>query len=201
MKHAARLKSWACRYWNSLSFVGLIVGLLFFAVSLTPSLLPRTFVVQGILSGLALAIGYGIGNLVLGLWRYLQIPEVQGKPQKVIKWILGTVVVLLSIGFLWHTTIWQNSIRGLMGMEPAASAYAGRVAPIAFLVGALLIGLGWVVGSAFRFFSRRISRVVPPRVSKVISLVVVGILVVTFVRGVLAKRALTGRRCDVLKNG
>lgn len=45
------------RQWDSFSFIGLVVATLFFAVSLTPSLLPRHYPVQGILSGFALAAG------------------------------------------------------------------------------------------------------------------------------------------------
>lgn len=47
--------SWAGRYGPSFSYVGLVIATLFFAASLSPSLLPRHFAVQGILSGLALA--------------------------------------------------------------------------------------------------------------------------------------------------
>ena len=38
----------------------------FFAASVTPSLLPREFIVQGIESGFALAIGYGVGVFLSG---------------------------------------------------------------------------------------------------------------------------------------
>jgi uncharacterized membrane protein len=47
---------------RSFSTPGLILGLVFFSVSLTPSLLPREDVVQGILSGIVFVAGYGIGG-------------------------------------------------------------------------------------------------------------------------------------------
>ena len=40
-------KSWPRRYWTSFSYVGLILAALFFATSLSPSLLPRFYPVQG----------------------------------------------------------------------------------------------------------------------------------------------------------
>lgn len=43
---------------------GLVFAGLFFAASLSPSLLPRDAIVQGLLSGLTLALGYGIGAAV-----------------------------------------------------------------------------------------------------------------------------------------
>jgi uncharacterized membrane protein len=47
--------------WNHAGTVG---GLLFLAVSLMPSLLPRTWLVQGLVTGISYAFGYGIGVLV-----------------------------------------------------------------------------------------------------------------------------------------
>src|SRR5512134_884128 len=42
---------------------GVTIGVLFFCTSLTPSLLPRPWLAQGLISGVALAIGYGIGSV------------------------------------------------------------------------------------------------------------------------------------------
>src|SRR6185503_3806114 len=70
---AHRLSVWSIRVWATFSYVGLAAAAMFFAASLTPSLLPRNFAVQGILSGFALAVGYGFGVLVDGLWNYLEI--------------------------------------------------------------------------------------------------------------------------------
>ncbi len=52
---------------RGLSLVGVLVGTVFFAVSLSPSLLPRPFAVQGILSGVSFALGYGLGVAALSL--------------------------------------------------------------------------------------------------------------------------------------
>ncbi len=48
-----------------LDFVGIAFGALFFCLSLTPSLLPRDWLFQGLIGGVNAAIGYGIG--VFGL--------------------------------------------------------------------------------------------------------------------------------------
>lgn len=59
--------------WHSFSFGGLVLGALFFSASLTPTLLPRNFLTQGVLSGSALAAGYGIGVFGGWLWAYLEL--------------------------------------------------------------------------------------------------------------------------------
>jgi uncharacterized membrane protein len=51
------------RLWRSFSPAGMVLGTLFFAASLTPSLIPRTYLTQGVLSGCAMAAGYGLGVL------------------------------------------------------------------------------------------------------------------------------------------
>ena len=55
------IKGCIIRLWHLFSTVGLLVGTLFFAASLTPSLNPRSVLVQGVLSGFCLAAGYGVG--------------------------------------------------------------------------------------------------------------------------------------------
>lgn len=52
----------------------LVLGTLFFAASLTPSLTPRITVAQAVLSGMCLAAGYGLGVLLRWLWGYLELP-------------------------------------------------------------------------------------------------------------------------------
>lgn len=68
------------RFWRlvlSFSASGLVLGTLFFAASLTPSLLPRTYVTP--LSGVAMACGYGLGVLLAALWFWLELPEAKDR--------------------------------------------------------------------------------------------------------------------------
>ncbi|MHB8968851.1 MAG: alpha-L-rhamnosidase-related protein [Pirellulaceae bacterium] len=73
------IQSLVRRCWATFSYVGLVVATLLFAASLTPSLLPRHFAVQGLLSGLALAVGYGVGVFSVWLWDYLELRKPKGR--------------------------------------------------------------------------------------------------------------------------
>jgi uncharacterized membrane protein len=64
--------------WHSFSTSDLLLGTLFFAASLTPSLLSRSYLTQGVLSGFSLAAGYGIGVFGHWLWAYLELPLTEG---------------------------------------------------------------------------------------------------------------------------
>ena len=184
------LQTWMRRYCSSFSFVGLIVAALFFAVSLLPSLLPRLYVFQGLLSGMALAIGYSVGVFGVWLWHYLELPQPGDKIQLVIKWLLTSIVALICCYFLWRTTVWQNSIRELMEMEPVPTAYPVRIVPIAIVVAAILIAVARIIGKCGRFVHVKLNRFVPRRVSIVLSTVVLTVLLVTIVNGVLARNVL-----------
>src|SRR5947209_5361484 len=79
------------RYVVSLSGVGLALGALFFAAALTPTLVPRSYLIQGVLAGTCFAIGYELGILWRWLWRYLELPELS--PQ-----LRSAVNVALAVG-------------------------------------------------------------------------------------------------------
>ncbi|MEM7317320.1 MAG: alpha/beta-hydrolase N-terminal domain-containing protein, partial [Planctomycetota bacterium] len=77
------MKDWSKRYWKSFSFVGLVVATLFFSASVTPSLLPRNYLVQGLLSGFAIAMGYGVGICLVVLYEFLQFRRPTERLQKI----------------------------------------------------------------------------------------------------------------------
>jgi uncharacterized membrane protein len=185
-----QLPPFLARFWASFSFVGLAVATLFFAASLTPSLLPRHFAVQGILSGFALAVGYGVGVFFTWLWRYVDAPQPNAKVERVGKWITTIVVSCVTCTFLWRDSIWQNSIRERMEMHPVESIYPWWVALIALAAGIVLVATARGLRNLWCFVDRKISRVVPPRVSHVVSTVVVVIGLVLIANDVVARLAL-----------
>lgn len=185
-----KLKAALWQQWLSFSYVGLVVGTLFFAASLTPSLLPRHYLVQGLMSGLAAAIGYYLGLGLVLLWLAMELPRPSAGLQRLGKLVTTLGVAAVAFSFLWRATVWQNSIRELMEMEPVVSAYPFEVAVIAFIVAAIMILVVRLIAFLWRWLNRRISRLVPKRVSYVITtiLVVLGLLLV--VNKIFAKAAL-----------
>ena len=115
----------------SFSIAGLVLGTLFFAASLTPSLLPRTYVTQGLLSGVAMGCGYGLGVLFECLWRWLELPEPTGRMRLRMTGAAGAICGVIVLVFLWRTAEWQNSIRAIMQLPPIETAhplYVGLIA-------------------------------------------------------------------------
>src|SRR5690606_22255751 len=106
------------RLWRSFSTIGVLLGTLFFAVSLTPSLLPRGPLVQGVLSGASAAAGYGLGVLLGWLWQRLRLPPLPWRRLRVVKLVELAACAAVAAVFLWRAAGWQDTIRALMGMEP-----------------------------------------------------------------------------------
>ncbi len=176
--------------WTRFSIVGLLAGTLFFALSLTPSLVPRAPVMQGILCGVALAAGYGVGVLAVWLWSYLELPRPSPRTERLVTIAAAALSALVAAVFLWQATAWQNSVRMLMEMEPAGTAQPLTVGAIALLLFAVLLGVAKLFRRTFGLLSRRLQRYVPRRVSNVVGVVVAVALFWSIIDGVLVRYAL-----------
>jgi uncharacterized membrane protein len=122
---------WLARFRRSLPVSGLILGTLFFAASLTPTLIPRSFLAQGALSGMAFAMGYAIGVLGRWLWRYMELPQPGGRTLSTARLVAAAGCALVAVWFLSRAAGWQNSIRELMGLKPVDTAHPFEVGLIA----------------------------------------------------------------------
>ena len=173
-----------------ISHPGAVMGILFFAASLTPSLLPRPWLLQGIISGIALALGYCVGAGMARFWRYLELPMPSERPST--RWLRGlalAAVLALACVFLWRMTEWQNSIRDLMEMPPVESMHRAWVTGLATAVAlGILILVGAIVWLCWRA-AAVLSRVIPRRIAMAISVVLVGFVLVTLVNGFDVKQA------------
>jgi uncharacterized membrane protein len=184
------MRSWITRFWRSLSAGGLVLGTLFFVASLTPTLIPRTYLTQGVLSGACLAVGYGIGVGWRWLWAYMELPEPREWLLVAFKIVVAAVCAVIALLFLWWTAEWQNSIRQLMQLEPVTSAHPVEVCLIAIVTFVVVIALARLFKAISRWISERAGRFVSRRVSKVIGFGVAILLFWTIASGVLFRYVL-----------
>lgn len=178
------------RLWYSLSAPGLLLGTLFFAVSLSPSLIPRPFLLQGLLSGIALAAGYGLGVFFCWLWQFMQLPVAHGRWRRWLKLGFGLVCLGVAITFLVQAAHWQDHVRGLMELPPAETARPLTVGLLALLVFVALLALTRLLRWFKRSLARHMGRIMPPRVALVLGALVTVTIVWGLVSGVLARLAL-----------
>lgn len=174
---------------RQVSLPGLAFGVLFFALSLTPSLIPRGFLVQGILSGCAFAVGYAVGATIDWTWQYLgfRLPE---RLNRVL--ILVTLVVCIVVaGYcLSQAAGWQNIVRDAMGERRLEVSHPLMVVAVALLPAIVLTVLGTLVTTSVRKVAALLRRLLPPRVAFLGSLTIVGVVVALLFSGVLLRGVL-----------
>jgi len=184
--HAYPLRSWLARRHTrrredtgadrpsltSLSSPGLLVGTLFFAFSLTPSLLPRSALMQGIVSGVSFTAGYALAVVGEALWQYLELPVPKGRRRRIVQGVAWVACIVTAAVFLLEASEWQNSIRALMQMPPAEGARPLTVGVAAFALVAVALLVARLFRLTYRVAARFLARYVPPRVSTLLGLVV-----------------------------
>ncbi len=179
------------RFLSSLCGSGLWLGTLFFAASLTPSLVPRGALLQGLLSGVAFALGYGIGVALRAGWRFLHLPA--WDESRIGRWAkVGAALVCVVIAgfFLWHASAWQNSVRLPMGMDAVDSARPMLVGGVAASIAVVAILLARVFKAMARGVTHLLDRVAPRRVSAIAGIVVALMLFWAIGNGVLLRAGL-----------
>ncbi|MET4797495.1 putative membrane protein [Bradyrhizobium sp. LB11.1] len=173
----------------SLSGVGLMLGALFFAAALTPTLIPRSYLTQGTLAGGCFAIGYFAGVLWRRLWHYLELPEPSAHARSIANALVAAFCVLVVIVFLWRTAEWQNSIRTVMKMAPVETAHPFKVCAIALITFVVLLVLGRLFTLIARFLAARIRHVIPRKVANVIGVLIAALLFWSIASNVLIRTA------------
>lgn len=173
-----------------LSPAGLLLGSLFLVASLTPSLIPRTTAMQGLLAGLSFSAGYALGVFLRWLWAYLELPPSRGSVAPRTKNALYVICLVLVAWALWRAPHWQNHVRAVFGMPAAEGSDSLEVGTVAALVFALLLAAARFLRLLSARFSRGLARVLPRRVAHVLGVGAVVLLVIVLSNNVVLRVAL-----------
>jgi uncharacterized membrane protein len=181
-------KPWWERHYT---FTGTAVGLVFIWLSLTPSLLPRGPLFQGIVSGAAGAIGYGIGVFAVWLVRYMRSKDTS-PPAPRQAWI-GLVVIGIvgQIVMIIYFHVWQDDVRDLNGVPRLGFWDHPLTAVLSIVVLFVFVEIGQLIGRLVRFLVRKGDRFVPPRISAVIVVGLLLALTIALLNGVVARVAMS----------
>ena len=181
-------RPWWLRHYT---FTGTAVGLMFLWSSMTPSLLPRGPLFQGLVSGAAGAIGYGLGVFAVWLVRYMRSKDTS-PPAPRWAWIaLGVIGIIGQILMIIWFHVWQDDVRDLMGV-PRLGFWDHPLAAILSIVTLfVLVEIGQLVGKLVRFLVRQLNRFAPPRVSAVVVVVLLLALTIALLNGVVVRFAMS----------
>lgn len=179
---------WLPRY----TWSGILGAVVLGSASLTPSLLPRGWVLQGLVAGVTAAIGYGIGVTVAWFVAELtedRVPEgVRRRAWQVLA-VAGTLAVL---GMLWLGAGWQRDVHALMGLDAPEGYSSVGIVVLAVLAFALVLAVARGIRRLGRGLVRGFGRVLPRRVARPLGVLAATALVVVLLDGVLFQGLVNG---------
>ncbi|HET6532214.1 MAG TPA: alpha/beta-hydrolase family protein [Actinoplanes sp.] len=184
-----------------LGMAGSFFAVSFFCAALTPSLLPRSWFFQGMVSGLTAAIGYGLGATVGALTRL----AVRRRYPRTARWYWYLFLIyapVIGVVFLALGTKWQQELRDRLGMPRLATYDLIRIGAVSLLTFAVLVLIARALRLATRRLARLAGRWVPKPVAYAAAVVVVSYLVIGLVDGFLSNQLLAAAdRTASLANG
>lgn len=155
-------------------------------ISLTPSMLPRTGLFQGVLCALTGLLGYGLGAL-LG-WLISSSRTTTQAPGRTAGRGVGIVALVLMVTGLILYQLWQAGQRSMLEMTPQSSWQLIWIPVVGLLLFAVLLivsrSVRWFVG----WLLERIEKILPRRVAAVLAVLVVGLGLVLMGNRVLLQR-------------
>src|SRR5690554_1878944 len=107
-------------YLARFSLAGAWTALAWFCLATTPSLLPRTWLYQAVVSGLSLVAGYAVGVVAVALWRRLGFStRLAPRWRRLSRQLLGGAALVAIPTFLALGARWQDETRAWFGMPSA----------------------------------------------------------------------------------
>ena len=164
---------------------GTIGAVLFYCVSLTPSLLPRPWWLQAVVAAVTAAVGYGLGALIG--WAVRAAGLRPSARATFVSWIAVPALGLAAtVAVTVRAVDWQDGLRRLMDMDPHVAWWQWTLVPIlAFLLCALFVVIGRAIRLGARAVARPLSRFIGPRVAAAVAVALTGVIVAGLVQGFL----------------
>lgn len=183
--------------WLRLDFAGLAGAYWFFTLSVTPSLLPRTWIYQAVLSGITVTIGYMLGWLVGVIVRLVKrlVASDRSLSRRVVRsaWIVlvaaGTVA---GASYLVVSSEWQSELSALMERDSPGPNHYFLVIGIAAVLFLFFLAFGRAIRWLDQWLHRQFGRHVPVPVAAVASVLSVAVIAFYSWTGLLYPTLMSG---------
>lgn len=167
--------------------VGIIGGLVLVWASLSPSLLPRGPILQGVVSGVVGAVGYGVGVLVGFAARRIARRDPSRRVMRIAWQVTAVVGPLVTAVLLFLGARSQLRIHRLLDVPPPHAATYLLTIVLAAAVAGALIEAARGVGRLARWTTDLLDRHLARELAEVLSVVAVVVLLVLFADGILGR--------------
>lgn len=158
-------------------------GWLLFVLSLTPSLMPRSWQAQGVVSGCALAQGYGLGVAISWTGTRIGVPRPSARLLRQEWYALAALALVTIPVIVYLASLWERRVRQAVGVDGTGTlAYLG-VLVIAAGLAAAIVGVVRLIHDVYCVLAVRLQRFLPRFVARLIATVLVVTLAVGLVTG------------------
>jgi len=153
-------------------------------LSFTPSLLPRSGMIQGIVWGITAAIGYGLG--VIGAWIWRAFADREPRRPRRRSWLVFFIsAAVLTVVFFGLGQYWQYLIRKLMGVTEYNIALVVASPFVAALVFCLILLIGRGLRGLYHWVAHLLHRWTGQRAARAVGWILVAGLTYVVVTGLL----------------
>lgn len=192
-KRAARGKrrSRVVGYFHSYNFLGTVIGALFVYLGFLPSLLPRGWILQGVLSAVLFTIGYGIGLIISHFYRRFQTKEVDSTKKRQIRRYTFILLAILYTTALVFGFQWQQEVRALVNQPPEYSFSILGIIFVTLILITFILLISRSIRSLYGWLKRLINRHIPKAIAYTASWVITLLIVVGILNGFILSGAMS----------
>ncbi len=173
--------------WPHYSLPGVVGAMLFGAVSFTPSLVPRDWLVQGIVSGLSAAVGYTVGVVLAWLGRALTGWHPSARATRRMWWAVAALGLPLTVASLWLGDHWQRQIHRLVHLPPPESYAWVRILLVGTILFVAIVAVGRALRAVLRWLTTRLMPLVPDRLARPLAIIILVTVMVGLNNGVFER--------------
>lgn len=178
------------RFAHSFSVGGLVGALVLFLGSLLPSLIPRPWLFQGLVSGLSIVSGYAVGTFLGWLLRRLGVvTELSEHARRVAWYVFGGLTLASVVVMLILSARWQTELREMFAMDDVDPSYV-LVVVVALGIGLLFVLIGRGLRIAIQRLARYLDRWLHTTVAHVVSAAIVLTVAVLLINGTVLRFAM-----------
>jgi len=185
MKHLNYIHTRSLKALRRFNYIGILFALLSLITSVLPSLLPRPWYIQALISSLAISVGYGIGLGISNVTRWLIQKEIS-QPKKQIAWHLILLFFPVSIMFtVIKGIIWQNEVRQLIGVKSLDTIYVLLTLIAIAIFTLLFIKIANIVSKLSKKILHFYNKKIPSRLSVLLAILTSSTIIYLAISGVL----------------
>ena len=149
------------RLFGAPSIVGICGALVLVALSYSPSLLPRPSLMQGVITGISMAAGYGVAVFIARLVKLFTAWRPEPHTRRIIwVFVLAAAVAVFAAAVIAGTS-GQNDVRALLHMGDTGVGTVALSVPVALVIGFLLLLASRGLRNLGKRFGRLFARWLP----------------------------------------